>query len=72
MAVHDDRLGEALTALPDEKRDIVLLSYFLDMNDREIAEKLNMVRRTVQHRRTSSLSEIRRRLEVLEDGKQSE
>lgn len=72
VAVRDDRLGEALTALPDEKRDIVLLSYFLDMSDKEIPEKLNMVQRIVQHRRTSSLSEIKRRLEVLEDGKQSE
>ena len=72
VAVRDDRLGEALTALPDKKRDIVLLSYFLDMSDKEIAEKLNMVQRTVQHRRTSSLSEIKQRLEVLEDGKQSE
>jgi len=71
VTVRDDRLGEALTALPDEKRDIVLLSYFLDMSDKEIAEKLNMVQRTVQHRRTSSLSEIKQRLEVLKDGKQS-
>jgi hypothetical protein len=28
-----------------------LLSYFLDMNDRKIADKLNMVRRTVAYQR---------------------
>ena len=41
VTVHDDRLAQALTELPDEKRDILLLSYFLDMTDREIADKLN-------------------------------
>ena len=30
-------LAEALNALPERKRDIILLSYFLDMSDAEIA-----------------------------------
>ena len=72
VAINNEKLADALTALPDEKRDIVLLAYFLDMNDQEIADKLNMVRRTVQYRRTSSLKEIKQRLEVTEDGGQSE
>lgn len=48
IAVSDEKLADVLNALPDEKRDIVLLSYFLDMTDQEIADKLNMVRYTVQ------------------------
>jgi RNA polymerase sigma factor (sigma-70 family) len=72
VIVRDDRLAEALSSLPDEKRDIVLLSYFLDMSDREIGEKLNMVRYTVQRRRTSSITEIRKRMEVNNDGEQSD
>ena len=64
IIIRDDRLAEALSSLSDEKREIVLLSYFLDMNDREIGEKLNMVRYTVQRRRTSSIAEIRKRMEV--------
>lgn len=72
VAINNERLADALTALPDDKRDIILLAYFLDMNDQEIADKLNMVRRTVQYRRTSSLKEIKQRLEVYEDGGQSE
>lgn len=31
-------LGAALEELEDERRDIVLLAYFLDMTDQEIAE----------------------------------
>jgi RNA polymerase sigma factor (sigma-70 family) len=72
VIVRDDRLAEALSSLPDEKRDIVLLSYFLDMSDREIGEKLNMVRYTVQRRRTSSLAEMRKRMEVNDNGEQSD
>lgn len=58
--------------MPDEKRDILLLSYFLDMTDREIADKLNMVRYTIQRKRVKSLKEMKQRLEVNEDGGQSE
>ena len=72
VAIKDARLAEALASLSEEKRDIVLLSYFLDMNDGEIADRLNIMRRTVQRRRTSSLTEIRNRMEVLEDGEESD
>jgi len=72
IAIKDDRLAEALADLPGEKRDILLLSYFLDMNDREIAEALNMVQRTVQRRRTSSIQEIKIRMEVKEDEQNAE
>ena len=33
------------------------------MTDKEIAVKLNMVRKTVQYHRTKSLQELRKRLE---------
>lgn len=49
-----------------------MLSYFLDMTDREIADKLNMVRYTIQRKRVKSLKEMKQRLEVNEDGGQSE
>lgn len=72
ITVEDEILADALTTLSDEKRDIVLLSYFLDMTDQEIADQLNLVRRTVQYKRTRSLKEIKQKLEVEEDGKRSE
>ena len=63
IRVSDYELGEALSALPADRRDIVLLSYFLDMTDREIAQRLNLVRSTVTYRRTSILRELKRILE---------
>lgn len=60
VAVQSELLAEAIAALPKEKRDIVLLSYFLDMTDREIGEMLNLVRSSVQYKRTSSLQELKK------------
>ena len=53
--IDNDDLAQAIAALPLDKRDIILLSYFLDMSDAEIANVLNMVRRSVAYRRTSTL-----------------
>jgi len=63
VGVLDIDLAEALTALPADKRDIVLMSFFFDMTDREIAERLNMARRTVAYKRTSSIEALREFLE---------
>jgi RNA polymerase sigma factor (sigma-70 family) len=60
ITVSDEQIAEALNALPADRRDIILLSYFLDMTDKEIAESLNLVRRTVAYRRTSSLQELKK------------
>ena len=42
------------------------------MTDGEIADKLNKVRYTVRRRHVTSLKEMKRRLEVEEDGEQTE
>lgn len=72
VAIENEDLANALTVLPDDKRDIVLLAYCLDMTDQEIADKLDMVRRTVQYKRAQSLKELKKEMEVTEDGAQSE
>ena len=69
IAVRNDQLARALASLPSKKRDVVLLAFFLDMNDSEIAEKFNVVRTTIQRRRISSLAELKSRLEVKKNGK---
>jgi RNA polymerase sigma factor (sigma-70 family) len=63
ISVTDETLAEALTALSADRREIILLSYFLDMTDAAIADKLNLVRRTVAHRRASSLHELKKIME---------
>lgn len=56
-------LAEALHSLSEEKREAVLLYYFFDMSDAEIAKLHDVSRSTVQYRRTSSFDLLKRYLE---------
>jgi RNA polymerase sigma factor (sigma-70 family) len=63
ITVSDEQVAEALNALSADRRDIILLSYFLDMTDKEIAERMDIVRRTVAYRRTSTLWKLKKLME---------
>ena len=63
VGVTDANLAEALNTLPADRREIVLMSYFFDMTDKEIAKRLNMARSTVAYQRTSSLRELKNLME---------
>jgi len=67
IIVNDFLLGAALEKLNDDQRDIVLLSYFLEMTDQEIAECLNLIRRTVSYRRSVILKKLKKILEASMD-----
>lgn len=58
VVVSGELLAKALEQLPAKKRDVILLSYFLGMNDREISERLNVVRQTISKRRLVTLKEL--------------
>lgn len=60
-------LAEALHILPEEKRNTVLLYYFLQLSDMEISQQLNVPRSTVQYRRTSALARLKRFMEAHAD-----
>jgi RNA polymerase sigma factor (sigma-70 family) len=63
VGVTDIDLAEALIKIPADKREIVMMSYFFEMTDKEIAGRLNMARRTIAYHRTSTLRELRNLLE---------
>lgn len=63
LKITSKMLAEALHTLPKEKRQVVLMYYFLDKSDVEIAEELNIPRSTVQYRRTSSFEQLKKYLE---------
>ena len=63
VLVKNELLAEALNTLPERKRNIILLSYFLDMGDTEIGELLNVVRTTVLRHRQSALAKIKQYME---------
>jgi RNA polymerase sigma factor (sigma-70 family) len=63
VAVTDDIIAKALERLPERRRDVILLSYFLELSDREIGDKLNMLRATVQYQRTRTLQQLKKFME---------
>ena len=62
VVIKDDDLAEALRMLPQNKRDIILLSYFVGLSDKELGERMNTLRQTISKRRTSTLRELRKYL----------
>jgi RNA polymerase sigma factor (sigma-70 family) len=63
IGISNFELGQALDELPIDMRDIILMSYFFEMTDREIADKLNTARRTITDRRADTLQKLRKLLE---------
>lgn len=63
LVVNGDLLAEALEKLPADKRDVILLSYFLEMTDAEIGKELDTVRQNISKRRAYILKLMRKYLE---------
>ena len=63
VIVKGDMLAAALEKLPADKRDIILLSYFMEMTDREIARELDTVHQNVSKRRANILKLMRELME---------
>jgi len=74
VIVNDENIADALRSLPERKRDIILLSYFLELSDGEIGKQLNLIRSTVQYQRTSTLRELKKMMEeeIANESKDSE
>ncbi|HFI0406970.1 TPA: RNA polymerase sigma factor, partial [Streptococcus suis] len=63
IGVKDELLSDALNSLSNQKRKIMLLYYFMDFNDLEIARILNISRSTVNEHRRSGLVSIKKFME---------
>ena len=55
IEITNDLLEEALKHLTKRKRDVILLSFFEEMSDVEIAKKMKLVRSTVNEHKKRSL-----------------
>lgn len=63
IVLRNTPLIHALKLLEKNKREIILLSYFLGMTDQNIGKVFNLPRSTIQHRRSSALKEIKQQVE---------
>lgn len=67
ISIENDSLSEALRRLPDQKRMIILLHYFLDMTDMEIGALTHLQRERIKKTRQRTLSELRKSMEDTHD-----
>lgn len=65
--VKNSLLAEALDALTQQKRDIILMAYYQDMNDSEIARRKHINPKTVNEHHKRSLEILRKILERTEE-----
>ena len=64
IEVKDVLLAEALKLLSDKKREVVLMAYFLEMSDTDIAKLMDLRQSTIHYHRTSSLKTLKEYLEA--------
>ena len=64
VTVRNAYLHNALTQLDDVKRNIILMAFWLDMNDREIADEIGKARSTVNEIRNDTYAKLRQILEA--------
>jgi len=63
--VFDAALGQALSFLPAKWRDVLVLYYFMEESDAQIARRLNMTLAGAVHRRKVALARLKEALEAL-------
>lgn len=61
--MRNQRIGEAISKLPKKKQDIILLSFFWDMSEADIAKYLKIGQSTVHYHKTNSLIELKKLME---------
>ena len=59
ILVCNTSLADALLSIAPSLCRIIVLSYYLSLSDRQIAEALDMKRSTVQYQRSKALSQLR-------------
>ena len=66
IIVYGEKIIEALNCLPEKTRNIILLSYFLNLSDSEVGKMVDMGRSNVQYHRIQALKTLRKFLEGTE------
>lgn len=67
VCVYDPVLGEILQHISPQRREIILLCYFLGYSDSEIGRLLHIDHKTVDYRRNVALRRLRELLEGMDN-----
>lgn len=72
VKIKNELISETMSMLTEEKQQIILLSYYFGMTDKQIADILNLPRSTVQYKRSKVLLELKKYMEEIDDGNKKE
>lgn len=68
IQIENALIATALCSLSKKKKDIILLSFFLNMTNVDIAERLNLAESTVHYHKKIALKELKKFMEEHSDG----
>lgn len=69
IPIEDVLIAQALETLSKKRQDIILLSFFLDMKEMDIATLMNLAQSTVHYHKENALEELRKFMEEHTDEK---
>ena len=69
VIVESEQLAAALSCLPEKRREVLFLRYYLGYSDTEIGRLFGVCRSTIFRRRKRALRLLRQEMEVLENEK---
>ena len=69
VIVESEQLAAALLRLPEKRREVLFLRYYLGYSDTEIGRLFGVCRSTIFRRRKRALRLLRKEMEVLENEK---
>lgn len=64
VIIHDPDLACALQCIPPSGRDVILLWFFLDRSEAQIAQMMNLSQSTIDYRKTRALHRLREIMEA--------
>lgn len=63
VSIYDECISQALKKLSSKKREIILMLFFLDMTEKEIASCLQLVQSTVHYHKSEALKILKKIME---------
>ena len=68
VTITDERIGEAIQFIMPNQRAVLLLSFFKEYSDMDIARLMKISHKTVAYRKQMAMEKLRQLLEGIEDG----
>ncbi|MCR0207215.1 hypothetical protein MKC66_21095 [[Clostridium] innocuum] len=67
VIVDSEKLAKALLCLSEQKREIILMRYYLQLRDKQIAALSEKPRTTVNFQKNAALKQLRTEMEKMND-----